>query len=358
LLDGESVRGERVAWIFRWILYGVVSCLAAVVFFYQGHLAGLFGMLLSIVPIAYNLLLMKSIRNRRTYFWVRYLSVTIDVLGLTFYNVVDTIFTSPFVPATTAALLLYPPIIFLASLRLDRKLIVYCTLLSVVSMNALFAIAYPRFDPAVAARIVSADIPGQIYRTLYVILCGILMLFVPGTISRLLKNQRDVYADYRETVLLSQSDNLTGLANRRALEPWFEKWIPVATHGGTHLAVVYADLDLFKPINDTFGHDAGDAVLREVARRLESTVRDGDLVARVGGDEFVVALSVIEGDRSYSSIATRIVESLSKPVTLGDVSVSVSVSVGIAVFPDDGVSMKRLLELADGRMLESKRRAR
>ncbi len=315
-------------------------------------------MLLSVIPILYNLLLLKSIRNRRTYFWVRYVSVTIDVLGLTFYNAVDMVFTSPFVPATTAALLLYPSIVFLASLRLDRTLIVYCTVLSIVSMNVLFAIGYPRFDPAIASHIVSADIPGQIYRTLYVILSGVLMLFVPGTISRLLKNQRDVYEDYRETVLLSQSDNLTGLANRRALEPWFEKWIPVATHGGTRLAVVYADLDLFKPINDTFGHDAGDAVLREVARRLEATVRDGDLVARVGGDEFVIALSVTESDRSYSSIATRIVESISKPVMLGDVSVSVSVSVGIALFPDDGMSMKRLIELADGRMLESKRASR
>lgn len=358
LLDAESVRGERVAWVFRWILYGVVACLAAVVYFYQGHLAGLFGMLLSIVPITYNLLLMKSIRNRRTYPWVRYLSVTIDVLGLTFYNAVDMVFTSPFVPATTAALLLYPSIVFLASLRLDRNLIVYCTALSVLSMNVLFAVAYPRFDPAVASRIVSADIPGQIYRTLYVILSGVLMLFVPGTISRLLKNQRDVYEDYRETVLLSQSDNLTGLANRRALEPWFEKWIPVATHGGTKLAIVYADLDLFKPINDTWGHEAGDAVLREIARRLESTVRDGDLVARVGGDEFVIALSVTEGDRSYSSLSSRIVDSIVKPITIGDVSVSVSVSVGIAVFPDDGSSMKRLIELADGRMLESKRASR
>ncbi len=362
LLDGESIRGERVAWIFRWILYGVVSGLAAVVFFYQGHRAGLYGMLLSVVPVTYNLLLWPMIRKRRAYPWVRYLSVTIDVMGLTFYNAVDTVFTTPFVPATTAALLLYPSIIFLASLRLDRRLIVYATALSVVTMNALFACAYPRFDPEVASRIVSADIPGQVYRTLYVILSGSLMLFVPGTISRLLKNQRDVYENYRESERLSMSDNLTCLANRRALEPWFERNIAGAAHSGSSIAVVYFDLDRFKPINDKWGHDAGDTVLKAVALRLKDAVRDHDLVARIGGDEFLVALSVDEGEGDVRSIAEslaeRIVESVVRPIDVGDAVVTVGASAGVAVYPDEGASMKRLIELADGRMLERKRGAR
>jgi diguanylate cyclase (GGDEF)-like protein len=362
LLDEESIRGERVAWIFRWILYGVVSGLAAVVFFYQGHRAGLYGMLLSAVPVVYNLVLWPMIRQRKTYPWVRYLSVTIDVMGLTFYNAVDTIFTTPFVPATTAALLLYAPVIFLASLRLDRRLIVYATALSVVTMNALFACAYPRFDPAIASRIVSADVPGQVYRTLYVVLAGLLMLFVPGTISRLLKNQRDVYENYLESERLSMSDNLTGIANRRALEPWFARNIASAAHSGSALAVAYVDLDRFKPINDEWGHDAGDAVLREVASRLKEAVRDKDLVARVGGDEFVVALTVDESETGRRSIAetlsARIVESVARPIAVGDAVVTVGVSAGVAVYPDDGASMKRLIELADGRMLERKRGAR
>ncbi len=362
LLNDESIRGERIAWNFRWALYLIVSILASVVYFYQGHLAGLFGLGIAMVPIVYNLILWPMIRQRRTYPWVRYISVTIDVTGILVYNLVDTLFTSPFTPATTATLLLYAPVIFLASLRLDRRLIVYATALSVISMNLLFAYAFPRFDPAVAARIVSADIPGQCYRTVYIILAGALTLFLPGTISRLLKKQRDLFRDFQESERQSMSDNLTGIANRRALEPWFGRNLAAADRAGTSLAVLYIDLDRFKPINDMWGHDAGDAVLKTVAERLKDAIREKDLVARVGGDEFLVALPIDETGAEHhvnaESLSRRIAESVSKPINIGERSVTVGLTTGMAIYPQDGGTMKRLIELADGRMLERKRALR
>jgi diguanylate cyclase (GGDEF)-like protein len=362
LLDDESVRGERVAWLFRWVFYGIVACLAAVKYFIIGDLAGLFGLSIAAFAVVYNLSLWPMIKRRQTKTWIRYLSVTIDVIGLTLYNLVDAIYTSPFVPVTTATLLLYPSVIFLASLRLDRRLIVYATVLSVVTTDALFAWAYPGFEPAVVDRLVSATIPGQIYRTAYLSLAGFLMLFVPGTITRLLKTQRDVYEDYQETARLSVSDNLTGLSNRRGLEPWFEKWTGIAARSGAKLAVMYIDLDRFKPINDTWGHEAGDSVLKAVAIRLRDAVRDGDLVARVGGDEFIVALSIPDNAEGIAVIVDRlsgrIAESVAQPIELDHGLVSVGASVGVAIYPEDGKTMKELVELADGRMLKRKRDAR
>lgn len=358
LLDEETVRGERVAWIFRWILYGVVGCLAAVVYFLQGHQAGLFGMLLSIVPIAYNLILFPLIRRKRTHPWIRYASVTIDVLGLTLYNLVDTLFTSPLVPVTTATLLLYPPVIFLASLRLDRRLIAYATALSLITMNALYAFAQSRFDPAIAAKIVSADALGQVYRSVYVILSGCLMLFIPGTIKRLLENQRDVYEDSRVNYELSRRDILTGIANRRALEQHLEQELAKAARYGTEVAVLYLDLDEFKPINDRFGHEGGDFVLRETVRRLVSAVRDRDLVSRVGGDEFVLVVPLAEAGDNCDSLAERISASVRNPIALGDKEIRVGVSVGVAIFPADATTSGELIARADHRMLEKKKGAR
>jgi len=326
-----------------------------VVYFYQRHVAGLFAMLLSVVPIAYNLSLLPLIRQKRSHSWLRYLSVTIDVMGLTLYNTVDTVFTSAFVPATSATLILYPVILFLASLRLDRTLIIYGTALSVVTMNALFAFAYPRFDPEIVSRIVSADIPGQVYRTVYVVLCGILMLFVPGTIARLLKNQQDIYEDSKINYELARRDNLTGLANRRVLEQHLSQEIAYAGRDETKLALLYLDLDGFKPVNDTWGHDVGDLVLKETATRLLASVREHDLVVRVGGDEFVVVLFRIDSDLVCRQLVERITENIELPYYIGEGKIMIGVSVGIAIFPDDALTSGELIEKADRAMLVGKK---
>jgi len=358
LFNEEIIRGERTAWIFRWILYTMVCSLAAIVYFGQDHTAGLFGMLFSITPVLYNLFLYPLIRQKRTYTWIRYVSVTIDIMGLSLYNLGDTIFTSTLVPVTTATLLLYPTIIFLASLRLDRKLIMYTTVLSVITMNILYAWAYPKFNPSITPYIVSADIPGQMYRTLYILLCGGLILFVPNTIKRLLKNQRDIFMDNKKNFELSRKDNLTGLPNRRVLEHQLSQDIAFAEINNKRLAILYLDLDRFKPVNDEYGHDIGDLVLKETAKRLTSSIRDNDLAIRVGGDEFVIILNKVENKWKCDQLALRISENIEQPIYIDDLEIKIGVSIGLALFPEDASTADDLIEKADRIMLASKKEKR
>jgi diguanylate cyclase (GGDEF)-like protein len=358
LLADETIRGEQVAWMFRWILYGIVLCLAMVKQFLLGQSAGLFGMALCVTPILYNILLIPLIRRRAVYSWIRYLSVTIDIMSLTLFNAYDTFNTSVYTPVTSATLLLYQALVFLASLRLDRVLIVYSTLLSIALMNALYAVASPGFNPEITAQLISVGIAGQIYRSLYLAIGGILLLFIPDTIKRLLRTQQNIYEDYRITYEMARKDTLTGLTNRRGLDQRLAQEMAIARENGTRLAVFFLDLDRFKPINDTHGHEAGDAVLRETARRLVSAVRNGDLVARIGGDEFVILLTPMESAASCRTLKRRITDCIEKPYDLGGMTVHIGVSIGIAVFSNEETTPDGLVEKADLAMLAAKKRRR
>ena len=355
LLQQEAIRGERTAWIFRWILYGLVFCLAAAVFFVQGRVVGFYGMLLSGTTLLYNAALSWFIVRKCEYRWIRYVSVTMDIAALTTYNVLDTIYNSPLVPVTTAALLVYPVVLFLAALRLDRRLIVYATLLSALATNLLFGFAYPHFDPVIAAQLVSADIPGQVYRTAYLLLCGFLMFFVPGTVTRLLMNQQEIHNKSLANYELAHRDMLTGLANRRRLEDYLPQEMARAGRENAKLGVLYMDLDGFKPINDELGHDAGDLVLQEVGRRLNAIVRGYDLAVRMGGDEFVVILSHVENEDNCRLLAERIRSAIMQDMQINERSVQIGVSIGYAIFPDQGLSQDQLFEAADKAMLQQKR---
>jgi diguanylate cyclase (GGDEF)-like protein len=154
--------------------------------------------------------------------------------------------------------------------------------------------------------------------------------------------------------LLSQQDALTGLGNRRLLHERLEYEIARHRRHGRRLSVLALDLDGFKGVNDRFGHQAGDEILREVSRALGRAVRDQDTLVRVGGDEFCVL--VPESD--YAD-AERLVDRLRRSVA-GAVSGldTLAVSVGYAVFPDEGSTAEQLLERADAAAIDAKRRAR
>ena len=121
------------------------------------------------------------------------------------------------------------------------------------------------------------------------------------------------------------------------------------------MAVLFVDLDGFKSVNDTYGHDAGDAVLREVAGRLGRVVRDTDTVARAGGDEFVLVLADLQARENASGVAAKTIESLAQPINVNDRQVLVGASVGIALFPADGSDVDGLIKAADTAMYEVKR---
>lgn len=149
-------------------------------------------------------------------------------------------------------------------------------------------------------------------------------------------------------------DNLTGLPNTRLLADRASTAIAQATRNGTLAGLLFIDLDQFKPVNDTYGHAAGDLVLQTTAARLLKTLRAGDTVARLGGDEFVVLLPQIDELGDAAAAAARVVRALDRPHDIGGRPVTVSSSVGVAIYPDHGGCFESLLRHADQAMYAAK----
>ena len=157
---------------------------------------------------------------------------------------------------------------------------------------------------------------------------------------------------------LAHFDPLTGLANRLRLRDESEHMLSNARRRREALAVLFLDLDYFKFINDSLGHDAGDQLLITVANRLKAAVRDTDLVARLGGDEFVVLVGEITHANDISVITQKILAALSEPWQCNDQSLSISTSIGISMFPEDGTDMRTLFSHADSALYDAKAEGR
>jgi diguanylate cyclase (GGDEF)-like protein len=158
-----------------------------------------------------------------------------------------------------------------------------------------------------------------------------------------------------EAAHLARADVLTGLPNRLRLAEYFEEAADRLQRHGERFAVISVDLDFFKEANDRFGHAAGDALLRVVAARLTHLLRDDDLAARIGGDEFIVVQSDISDDDGVGELCRRIVEALSAPYAIDGQTIRLGASVGAAIAPDDGISLDDLLGKADAALYAVKR---
>ena len=157
---------------------------------------------------------------------------------------------------------------------------------------------------------------------------------------------------------LALRDHLTGLANRTAFMERLQHALTLCKRCERQIAVGFLDLDKFKEINDTFGHDAGDSVLQQVACRLESTIRNCDMVARLGGDEFAFILEDVSDEKTLGFALERIQSSLDRPLSLEEHGpVQVGCSIGVALYPDGGETVDSLLRAADRAMYSAKQRS-
>jgi diguanylate cyclase (GGDEF)-like protein len=154
---------------------------------------------------------------------------------------------------------------------------------------------------------------------------------------------------------LALHDALTGLPNRRLLEDRIETVLQHAARSHGRAAIMYLDLDGFKAINDTYGHAYGDEILKMVSQRLLASSRKEDTVARLGGDEFVVVLGEVRSQADAHGPAAKLVEALSAPFFINDLTLRLSASIGISVYPDDAENVEQLIGIADNALYQAKR---
>lgn len=153
---------------------------------------------------------------------------------------------------------------------------------------------------------------------------------------------------------LAHYDQLTEIPNRYLLLDRVTHLIEKAERNNTEFALLYLDLDNFKGINDTRGHAFGDQVLKAIATGIKQSIRNSDTVARIGGDEFVILIEDITDKNDISMIANVLIDTLRTPLTINDDDIKVSGSIGIAVYPDDGLTTDELLASADKAMYKAK----
>lgn len=179
-----------------------------------------------------------------------------------------------------------------------------------------------------------------------------------GRLEEALSNALNRHRATQRVTHLAHHDSLTGLPNRMLFEQQLHASLSRASRKDQHLAVLYIDLDGFKPINDRYGHDAGDRVLKAMAKRIQASVRDYDTPARLGGDEFAIVLDAITHPNEAQTVAERLQTALNEPVDIGGILVPVGSSIGVAVYPEAGATSEALLRAADIAMFRAKRRRR
>lgn len=339
-------------WKFRKYIYTATIFLSFLIFLLNKNSVGIYGMILSTISFIINFILYKKNSSQISY---KYLSSTIDILCLSLYNSIDTFLNSPFVSITSATLLLFPLIIFLSALSFDKRLTLYVTFLSIFSINILYIFACPYFNTNTEKLINNIDIFSQIIRSIFLLISGSIMIFIPRTLNKLIEEHQEFYNNNFDYYKIAHKDMLTGLGNRILLEKYLEQITIKSLNDNLKYAILFLDLDGFKEINDNFGHNIGDEVLKVIANRIRNEVRDSDLVCRLGGDEFIIVAYDIESEENVQILANRILEIVNLPIKTSFTTVKTGISIGISIFPTHSTSWHTLINLADKTMFSVKR---
>ncbi len=157
---------------------------------------------------------------------------------------------------------------------------------------------------------------------------------------------------------LAWHDTLTGLANREQLQEVLHQRLEAARDTGQHMALLFVDLDRFKTINDSLGHQVGDELLKTCAQRLRDAVRGTDVVGRLGGDEFVVVLAGVDAEAAVDRIASKLLSRIAAPMLIQDRELHITASLGISLYPRDGETASELMRHADAAMYHAKGKGR
>ncbi|HHS99260.1 MAG TPA: bifunctional diguanylate cyclase/phosphodiesterase [Thiomicrospira sp.] len=178
-----------------------------------------------------------------------------------------------------------------------------------------------------------------------------------GQVTGMISSGEDV-TEIKKTedqlAFLAHHDNLTGLPNRSLLNARLQHALQIAHRQPTLLAVCFFDIDNFKNINDSYGHDVGDELLITVSKRIQEIIRKNDTLARLGGDEFVLVLENLRDKTEVAVIIEKILVSFSQPMTIEDHTLSVTTSIGISLYPQDGLDVNSLIKFADTAMYQAK----
>ena len=188
------------------------------------------------------------------------------------------------------------------------------------------------------------DTEGEIYGTIE----------VARDITDRLRIEQELRESRSRLYRLAHHDSLTGLPNRLLFKDRLEQAIFKARRKGTRVAVLFLDLDRFKNINDTLGHDVGDELLIEVARRFQAQCRQSDTVARIGGDEFVFILDDIGNHGNAELVTGKIMDAIAQPVQINGHELHITTSIGIAVYPDDSDTLEDVIKCADTALYQAK----
>lgn len=175
---------------------------------------------------------------------------------------------------------------------------------------------------------------------------------------QLLASQAMISLENAKLYYQATHDPLTGLANRNMLYEFFQQMTKEITHYHEKVALLFLDIDYFKVINDTLGHDSGDNLLIHIAKTINSCLRECDFSARLGGDEFTIILSNIKSKDHITMIVKKLLNEISKPVPIDEHLIQITSSMGISIFPNDGQDIETLLKLADTALYQAKEKGR
>ncbi len=233
---------------------------------------------------------------------------------------------------------------------MDKYLIIWASILSIIAMNGLYIWFYNSFDSYFDQQPMSIDILSQVYRTFYLVIIAIFIYYVPITMQRILKKQDQLAKESDKNKRNAQHDSLTGAYNRLYFEHHLSHCLEAANKQNHKVALLFIDLDRFKYLNDTYGHDVGDYVLKSVAEDVRSIANENHIIARIGGDEFIIIMSQVADLNEVRSFSSRVLSEITRKRLHKNKELYIGASIGISIYPDDDEDMEQLIKNADKAM--------